>query len=154
MADLLKSTIAEAPDRLATLVEERRALERQVSELQKRLATGQTDSASETINGITFIPRDLGDVAPRELKNVAEAITKQIGSGVVTLISTAEGKGSVVVAVTKDLNDRFSAVDLVRLASAEMGGKGGGGRPDMAQAGGPQANSDAVFAAIRQIISA
>ncbi|GBR10898.1 alanine--tRNA ligase [Asaia spathodeae] len=154
MADLLKATVAEAPDRLAALVEERRALERQVSELQKRLATGQADSASETINGITFVPRDLGDVAPRELKNVAEAITKQIGSGVVALISTAEGKGSVVVAVTKDLNDRFSAVDLVRLASAEMGGKGGGGRPDMAQAGGPQANSEAVFDSLRKTLSA
>ncbi|NVN06091.1 alanine--tRNA ligase [Asaia spathodeae] len=154
MADLLKVTIAEAPDRLAALVEERRALERQVSELQKRLATGQADSASETINGITFVPRDLGDVAPRELKNVAEAITKQIGSGVVALISTAEGKGSVVVAVTKDLNDRFSAVDLVRLASAEMDGKGGGGRADMAQAGGPQANSEAVFDSLRKTLSA
>ncbi|GBQ84082.1 alanine--tRNA ligase [Asaia krungthepensis] len=154
MADLLKATVAEAPDRLAALVEERRALERQVSELQKRLATGQADSASETINGVTFVPRDLGDVAPRELKNMAEAITKQIGSGVVALISTAEGKGSVVVAVTKDLNDRFSAVDLVRLASAEMGGKGGGGRPDMAQAGGPQPNSDAVFDSLRKTLSA
>ncbi|WP_025886013.1 alanine--tRNA ligase [Asaia prunellae] len=154
MADLLKSTVAEAPDRLAALVEERRSLERQVSELQKRLATGQADSASETINGITFVPRDLGDVAPRELKNVAEAITKQIGSGIVALISTAEGKGSVVVAVTKDLNDRFSAVDLVRLAAAEMGGKGGGGRPDMAQAGGPQPNSAAVFDSLRKTLSA
>ncbi|BAT19550.1 alanine--tRNA ligase [Asaia bogorensis] len=154
MADLLKATIAEAPDRLAALVEERRALERQVSELQKRLATGQADSASESINGVTFVPRDLGDVAPRELKNMAEAITKQIGSGVVALISTAEGKGSVVVAVTKDLNDRFNAVDLVRLASAEMGGKGGGGRPDMAQAGGPQPNSDAVFDSLRNTLSA
>ncbi|MDL2172314.1 MULTISPECIES: alanine--tRNA ligase [Asaia] len=154
MADLLKATIAEAPDRLAALVEERRTLERQVSELQKRLATGQADSASESINGVTFVPRDLGDVAPRELKNMAEAITKQIGSGVVALISTAEGKGSVVVAVTKDLNDRFNAVDLVRLASAEMGGKGGGGRPDMAQAGGPQPNSDAVFDSLRKTLSA
>ncbi|WP_122039393.1 alanine--tRNA ligase [Asaia bogorensis] len=154
MADLLKATIAEAPDRLAALVEERRALERQVSELQKRLATGQADSASESINGVTFVPRDLGDVAPRELKNMAEAITKQIVSGVVALISTAEGKGSVVVAVTKDLNDRFNAVDLVRLASAEMGGKGGGGRPDMAQAGGPQPNSEAVFDSLRKTLSA
>lgn len=154
MADLLKATVAEAPDRLAALVEERRSLERQVSELQKRLATGQADSASETVNGITFVPRDLGDVAPRELKNVAEAITKQIGSGIVALISTAEGKGSVVVAVTKDLNDRFSAVDLVRIASAEMGGKGGGGRPDMAQAGGPNPNSEAVFDSLRKTLSA
>lgn len=153
MADLLKATVAEAPDRLAALVEERRALERQVSELQKRLATGQADSASETINGVTFVPRDLGDVAPRELKNMAEAIAKQIGSGIVALISTAEGKGSVVVGVTKDLNERFNAVDLVRLASAEMGGKGGGGRPDMAQAGGPQPNSEAVFESLRKTIS-
>lgn len=154
MAELLKATVSEAPDRLAALVEEKRSLERQISELQKRLATGQADAASETVNGVTFIPRDLGDVAPRELKNMAEAITRQIGSGVVALISTADGKGSVVVAVSKDLTERFNAVDLVRLASAEMGGKGGGGRPDMAQAGGPEPKADAVFAAIRAALSA
>ena len=83
--------------------------------------------------------RNLGDVPARELKGIAEAIGKQIGEGVVALVSTAEGKASVVVGVSPELTGRFSAVELVRAAAAAVGGKGGGGRPDMAQAGGPDA---------------
>jgi alanyl-tRNA synthetase len=81
--------------------------------------------------------RNLGDVPARDLKGLADAIAKQQGSGVVALVSTAEGKASIVVAVSPDLTGRTSAVDLVRAASAAVGGKGGGGRPDLAQAGGP-----------------
>ena len=153
MAALLRTTVADAPARLAVLLEERRTLEKQVSELQRRLATGEGAAGAENINGVTFAGRDLGEVSPRELKSMAEAVAKQIGSGVVALVSNAEGKGSVVIAVTPDLLDRFNAVDLVRAASAVMGGKGGGGRPDMAQAGGPNADADAVFAALRGMIA-
>ena len=86
----------------------------------------------------------------RELKGLAEAIGKQIGEGVVALVSTAEGKASVVVGVSPDLTGRFSAVELVRAAAAAVGGKGGGGRPDMAQAGGPDgAQADAALEAVR-----
>ena len=87
------------------------------------------------MNGVKLAARNLGEVPARDLKGLAEAIGKQIGSGVVALVSTAEGKASIVVGVSPDLTGRFSAVDLVRAASAAMGGKGGGGRPDMAQAG-------------------
>ncbi|WP_029604224.1 alanine--tRNA ligase [Kozakia baliensis] len=153
MAGLLKATVAEAPDRLAALIEERRTLERQVSELQRRIATGEGSAATENVNGVTLAARDLGEVAPKELKGMAEAIAKQVGSGVVALVSSAEGKGSVVIAVTPDLSDRFNAVDLVRAASAAMGGKGGGGRPDMAQAGGPNPNAKAVFDMLRERLS-
>lgn len=153
MAGLLKSTIAEAPDRLAALLDERRALERQVSELQRRLATGDGAATTETVNGVTFAPRDLGEVSPRELKGMAEAVAKQIGSGIVALVSSAEGKGSVVIAVTPDLTEKFNAVDLVRAASAAMGGKGGGGRPDMAQAGGPTPDAAAVFEMLRTTLA-
>lgn len=85
---------------------------------------------------------------------MAEAIGKQIGSGIVALVSSADGKGSVVIALTPDLTERFDAVALVREASAVMGGKGGGGRRDMAQAGGPDANAEAVFDMLRKTLSA
>ena len=92
---------------------------------------------SSEVNGVKLAARNLGEVPARDLKGLAEAIGKQIGSGVVALVSTAEGKASIVVGVSPDLTGRFNAVDLVRAASAAVGGKGGGGRPDMAQAGGP-----------------
>ena len=91
---------------------------------------------------------------PRDLKGLAESIGKQIGGGVVALVSTAEGKASIVVGVSPDLTARFSAVDLVRAAAAAVGGKGGGGRPDMAQAGGPDAaRADEALAAVRAAIA-
>jgi alanyl-tRNA synthetase len=105
----------------------------------------------EEIGGIKFSARNLGDVPARDLKSLAEAIGKQIESGIVALVSTAEGKASIVVGVSADLTARFSAVDLVRAASAAVGGKGGGGRPDMAQAGGPDgARAEEAIAAIRE----
>ncbi|MBR0558784.1 alanine--tRNA ligase [Neokomagataea anthophila] len=152
IADLLKVPVSDATSRVAALLEERKALNNQISELQRRLATGGAAESNETINGITLSARNLGDVSPKELKSLAEEITKQIGSGVVALMSAADGRGSIVIAVTKDLSERFNAVTLVREASALMGGKGGGGRPDMAQAGGPNADSDAVFAMLRKTL--
>ena len=146
---------AELPARLAVLLEERRRFEQQIAELQKKLATGAGTAAVEDVNGIRLAARNLGDVPPRELKNLADAIQKQIGSGVVALVSTAEGKASIVVGVSPDLAPRFSAVDLVRAASAAVGGKGGGGRPDLAQAGGPDAAAaDAALDAVRGALAA
>ncbi|GBR43883.1 alanyl-tRNA synthetase [Neokomagataea tanensis NBRC 106556] len=152
IADLLKVPVSDAASRVAALLEERKALNNQISDLQRRLATGGAAESNETINGITLSARNLGDVSPKELKSLAEDITKQIGSGIVALMSAADGRGSIVIAVTKDLSERFNAVTLVRAASALMGGKGGGGRPDMAQAGGPNADSDAVFAMLRKTL--
>ena len=97
-----------------------------------------------------FTARNLGDIPPRDLKGLADAIGKQQASCVVALVSTAEGKASIVVSVSSDLTPRISAVDLVRAASAAVGGKGGGGRPDLAQAGGPDgARADAALEAVR-----
>jgi alanyl-tRNA synthetase len=138
-AATLRTSPAEVPERVAALVEERKRLERQVSDLTRKLATGGSASQIEEINGVRLAARNVGDVPPRELKGLAEAIGQQLGSGVVALVSTAEGKASLVVAVSSDLTARFSAVELVRAASAALGGKGGGGRPDLAQAGGPDA---------------
>ncbi len=146
---------AEVPERVAALVEERRRLERQVAELQKKLATGGGGAEIEDVGGVKFSARNLGEVPARDLKNLAEAIREQLGSGVVALVSTAEGKASIVVGVSSDLTPRFSAVELVRAASAAVGGKGGGGRPDMAQAGGPSGDrADEALAAVRSALAA
>jgi alanyl-tRNA synthetase len=154
VATALRAAPAEVPERVAALVEERRKLERQVQELQKKLATGATTTESETIAGITLAARNLGEVPARDLKGIAEAIGQQIGEGVVALVSTAEGKASIVVAVSAGLTGRISAVDLVRAASAAVGGKGGGGRPDMAQAGGPDAaKAEDALAAVRAALA-
>jgi alanyl-tRNA synthetase len=139
IAALLKTSPGEVTERVAALVEDRKRLERQMAELQKKLATGGAEAAVEDIAGTRLAARNLGDVPPRDLKAIAEAIGTQIDEGVVALVSTAEGKASIVVAVSPGLIPRFSAIDLVRAASLAVGGKGGGGRPDLAQAGGPDA---------------
>jgi len=155
VASALRASPAEVPERVAALIEERKRLERMVSDLQKKLATGASAAAEEEIGGVKFSGRNLGDVPPRELKGLAEAIGKQLESGVVALVSTAEGKASIVVGVSADLTGRFSAVDLVRAAASAVGGKGGGGRPDLAQAGGPDAGqAEAALAAIRGVLAA
>jgi alanyl-tRNA synthetase len=155
VAAALRASPAEVPERVAALVEEKRRLERVVADLQTKLATGGGGAEAEEIGGIKFAGRNLGDVPARDLKGLAEAILKQVASGVVALVSTAEGKASVVVAVSADLTGRFSAVELVRAASAAVGGRGGGGRPDLAQAGGPDgAGADAALAAVRGALAA
>ncbi len=150
----LRASPAETVERVAALQEDRRRMERQIAELQKKLATGGASSEVEAIAGVKFAARNLGEIPPRDLKGLAETIQKQIDGGVVALVSTAEGKASIVVSVGAALAGRFSAVDLVRLAAAAVGGKGGGGRPDLAQAGGPEGGqADAALAAIRAAIT-
>jgi alanyl-tRNA synthetase len=155
VAAMLRVSPAEAPERVGVLLEDRRRLERQVSELQRKLATGSGPAEVERVGNVAVAARNLGDVPPRELKGMAEAIGNGIGSGVVAVVSTAEGKASIVVRVSPDLTERFNAVELVRKASAAVGGKGGGGRPDLAQAGGPDAAAaDAALQAVREAIAA
>jgi alanyl-tRNA synthetase len=149
-AGALRSAPAEVADRIAAMLEERKKLQAQVGELQKKLATGGGTAVAEDVGGIMLTARNLGEVPARDLKGLADAIGQQQGSGVVALVSTAEGKASIVVAVSADLTARISAVDLVRAAAAAVGGKGGGGRTDLAQAGGPDgANADEALAAVR-----
>ncbi len=153
-AAALRTSPGELSDRLAALLEDRKKLERQVAELQKKLATGGASTDIEEVAGIKLALRNMGEIPPRDLKGLAETIVKQLESGVAALVSTAEGKLSIVAAVSPDLTTRVSAVDLVRAASAAVGGKGGGGRPDLAQAGGPDAaGADAALAAVREAIS-
>ncbi len=146
-AAVLRIGPADLPARIAAMVEERRKLERELSEVRKKLATGGGGGAAapekKTIGGIAFSGRVLADVPGKDLKGIADEMKKQIGSGVIALVSTLEGKANVVVGVTDDLVSRISAVDLVRAGAAAVGGKGGGGRPDMAQAGGPEGDKAA-----------
>jgi len=157
-AAILKSSPAEVPARVQALLDERRKLERELAEARRRMATGGgagAPAAVKDVAGVKFQARLLDGVPAKELKSLADDLKKQVGSGVVALVSVADGKASVVVGVTDDLTKRLSAVDLVRAGSAALGGKGGGGRPDMAQAGGPdggqgQAALDAIERAIGQ----
>ncbi|MBL6076690.1 alanine--tRNA ligase [Belnapia sp. T18] len=146
----LRVAPAEVPARVAALVEERRRLEREVSELRKKLATGGAAAEAEAIGGLRVALRNLGDIPARDLKGVAEAILKGGTADVAALVSTAEGKASIVVGLGEAARDKADAVALVRAASAAAGGKGGGGRPEMAQAGGPDAAlADAALEAVR-----
>ncbi|MEX2201953.1 MAG: alanine--tRNA ligase [Dongiaceae bacterium] len=159
-AATLKAQPAELPQRVAALLDERRRLERELTEARKKLAMGGSGGnasgddklEAREIGGIKFASRLMDDVPAKELKGMADVLKKQLGSGVVTLIAREEGRASIVVGVTDDLTDRISAVDLVRIGSEALGGKGGGGRPDMAQAGGPDAA--AAAAAIKAIEAA
>lgn len=141
-AGALKASPADLPSRIAQLAEDRKKLERDVADLRKELALSSGAGATEApkfVNGINFISRILTDVPAKDLKPMADAFKTQVKSGVIALASSFEGKVSLVVAVTEDLTKRVSAVDLVKAGAAKLGGKGGGGRPDMAQAGGTDA---------------
>ncbi|MDX1737500.1 MAG: DHHA1 domain-containing protein, partial [Alphaproteobacteria bacterium] len=141
MAAVLKTKPLEVADRVYGLIEERKKLEKEVAELRQKLAVSGGGSSQKSdvkeINGVKFSGRVLDGLPAKELKPLVDAMKKDLGSGVIAAISVQDGKGSVVVGVTEDLTGNHSAIDLVRVASAAMGGKGGGGRPDMAQAGGP-----------------
>jgi len=161
VAAALKVSPADALARVEALVEERRRLERELTEARKKLALGGATSdgggEAETVAGVGFIGKAVTGVSPKDLKPLADAGKASLGSGVVVFVGAAEdGKASVVVAVTDDLTKRFSAVDLVRVASSALGGQGGGGRADMAQAGGPDAtkSADAIAAVKAAMLAA
>ncbi|MBI0535403.1 alanine--tRNA ligase [Roseomonas sp. KE2513] len=154
-AAALKVPASEVPARITALLEDRRKLEREIADLRRKLATGGSASEVEEVAGLRVSLRDLGEVPPRDLKGLAEAILKGGTADVVALVSSAEGKASIVVAVGEAAKGKADAVTLVRAASAAVGGKGGGGRPDMAQAGGPEGGKSAeALAAIRGALAA
>jgi alanyl-tRNA synthetase len=158
-ASALRVAPAELPGRVAALIDERRKLEREVSELRQKLAAGGggTSAAPEAkeIAGVRLATRKLDGVPAKELKPLVDTLKQQIKSGVVAVVAVNDGKASLVVGVTGDLTGRFDAVELVRVGSAAIGGKGGGGRPDMAQAGGPDgAAADAALSAIEAAMAA
>jgi alanyl-tRNA synthetase len=141
-AATLKSSPDEVPARIAALVEERRRLERELADAKKALAMGggsaKADSASpEQVNGHNFLGQVVEGLNPKDLRSTIDTMKKQLGSGIAALVAVNDGRASVAVGVTDDLAGQFSAVELVKAAVATLGGQGGGGRPDMAQGGGP-----------------
>jgi alanyl-tRNA synthetase len=161
IAATLHTPVAKVHEHVAALNEERRKLERELNEARRKLAMGGgggsgAADAVRDVAGVKFYARAISGVEMKDLKSMADEAKQSIGSGVVAIVARAEdGKASVVVAVTDDLVARHSAVDLVRIASATLGGKGGGGRPDMAQAGGPDgAQAEAALAAIEAALRA
>jgi alanyl-tRNA synthetase len=156
-AAALRTTPAELPTRVANLVEERRRLERELSETRRALANAgpSVKPAEKRIGDVAFDGRVVDGVPGRELKSLADDMKRRVGSGVVAVVSRADGKAAIVVGVTADLTHRFDAVELVRLGAEALGGKGGGGRPDMAQAGGPDAaRAEAALAAVEDGVAA
>jgi alanyl-tRNA synthetase len=162
-AAALKAAPGDLPARIAGLAEDKKRLERENAELRRKLATSGGNSVAagggdgigeREIAGFKFASRLLEDMPARELKPMADELKGRIGSGVVALVAVNDGKASLVVGVTEDLTGRLSAVDLVRAGSQALGGKGGGGRPDMAQAGGPDgAAAQAALCAIETALS-
>jgi alanyl-tRNA synthetase len=154
----LKAPLEDLPNRLSAVLDERKRLERELSEARKKLALSGAASATDqapnitVINGTSFFRLHVVGFANNELKALVDDGKQKVKSGVVAVANTApDGKAGLVVGVTQDLTERFNAVDLVRKGAEALGGKGGGGRPDMAQAGGPdgsKAKADAALAAI------
>lgn len=158
-AELLKVTPSGVVERLAKIMDERRSLERELGEARRKLALGGSaggDQDMREIAGIRFLARRVDGIKANDLKSLADEGKARLGSGVVALISVGEdGKGSVVVALTQDMAARFDAVQLVKQAAQAMGGKGGGGRRDMAQAGGPDgAQAEAAIEAVAAMLGA
>ena len=161
-ASELRTSVEDVPARIASLLEERKKLERDLSDARKKLAMGGGASASNgaaggvrEVGNVKLLARAVEGVETKDLKSLVDDGKKQIGSGVVAIVGvTEDGKAGIVVGVTADLTSRFNAVDLVRKGSEVLGGKGGGGRPDMAQAGGPDgAKADAALSAIEKAMA-
>ena len=140
----LKVPLEEMPGRVGTLLDERKRLERDLSEAKKKLAMGVGGKADgdaadvRQVNGVKLLARSVSGIELKDLRSLADEGKRQVGSGVVAIVATAaDGKAGIVVGVTDDLTKRFNAVELVKKGAEALGGKGGGGRPDMAQAGGP-----------------
>ncbi len=162
--DALKAvaaTLRTAPDevleRVAALVDERRTLERELAEARKQLALGggggAAPAADEDVGGVTFSGQVLHGLDPKDLRGLLDEAKKRMGSGVAAICAVNDGKAAFAAAVTDDLTARFSAVDLVRAGVEALGGKGGGGRPDMAQGGGPDGDkAEAAIAAARALL--
>ena len=156
VAASLKTNVNDLDNRIAGLLEERKKLENEIFNLKKSLASGGNGGAKDevkTINGIKFIGKLVPDTHPKELKAFVDEMLQRMGSGVVVLASDKDGKASLVVGVSADLTAKYNAVDLVRTAAQVVGGNGGGGRPDMAQAGGADASkiNEAIATVAKQI---
>ena len=158
-AAALKTAPADIVSRIEVLIDERRKLEKELAEAKKQLALGGSgasgDDGISEINGTKLMARILKGISPNDMKGLVDEGKAKLGSGVVALIGiNDEGRAGLIVGVTSDLTSRFNAVELVRAGSTVLGGKGGGGRPDMAQAGGPDASkAEEAISAIKAALA-
>jgi alanyl-tRNA synthetase len=157
-ASALRTTPEDVEARVTALLDERKKLERELAEAKKALALGgggaKAAAADEAIGGVTFSGQVIDGLDAKELRGLLDQEKARMGSGVAVIIAVNEGKASIAAAVTEDLVGTVSAVDLVRAGVEALGGKGGGGRPDMAQGGGPDgAAADAALAAVKAVIA-
>jgi alanyl-tRNA synthetase len=158
IAAALKTAPEEVEARVTTLVEERRRLERELAEAKKQVALGGAGGAAPTrdedIGGVKFSGQVFQGMDARELRGLLDEAKKRLGSGVAAIVAVNDGRAAFAVGVTADLTGRFNAVDLVRAGVAALGGQGGGGRPDMAQGGGPDGSkADDALATVRQALA-
>ena len=158
-ASELRVPVEDVPNRIATLLDERKRLERDLSDARKKLAMGGGGNADgadgiRNVGDVKLVARAVEGINLKDLRSLADEGKKRVGSGIVAIVGvTGDGKAGIVVGVTDDLVKRFNAVDLVKKGAEVLGGKGGGGRPDMAQAGGPDGSkADAALAAIEAAI--
>ena len=158
-ASVLRTAPEEVEARITTLVDERRKLERELAEAKKALALaggggGAAPAADENVGGVTFAGQVIDGLDAKELRGLLDQAKARIGSGIAAICAVNEGRAAFAVAVTDDLTARFSAVDLVRAGVEALGGKGGGGRPDMAQGGGPDgAKAAEAIAAVKAVLA-
>ncbi|HEY4345127.1 MAG TPA: alanine--tRNA ligase [Parvibaculum sp.] len=159
-AGALKIAAEDLPERVVSLMDERKRLERELNDAKKKLAMGGGGAAeaspAQSVGGVNIVARVLNGVNPKDLRGLIDEAKKQIVSGVVALVAVSDdGKGAIAVGVTADLTSRYNAVDLVKAGSVAMGGAGGGGRPDMAQAGGPDGDkAEAALDAVKASLAA
>ena len=158
LADQLKVPLKDVGRKVAQLNEDRRNLERELAEAKRKLAMGGGGTAApagpEDVGGFKLIARVAEGVGGKDLRGLVDEAKAKLGSGIAVFIGVNEGKAAVAVGVTDDLTEKVSAVDLVKVAAAEVGGKGGGGRPDMAQAGGPDGDkAEAALDAVRKSLA-
>ncbi|MCL6678197.1 alanine--tRNA ligase [Sphingomonas sp. RG327] len=156
-AAALKSSPEEVPARIAALVDDRKRLERELAEAKKALATGggskDDGPAPEQVNGHAFLAQVAQGLNPKDLRSTVDGMKQRLGTGIAALVAVNEGRASVAVGVTDDLTGQFNAVELVKCAVAALGGEGGGGRPDMAQGGGPDgAKANDALQAVRDAL--
>lgn len=157
-ASILRTTPEDVEARVSALMEERKKLERELAEARKALALGagaaKAENADEEVGGVKFSGQVLDGLDPKELRGLLDQAKQRLGSGVAVIVAVNEGKASIAAAVTEDLAGKVSAVDLVRAGVEALGGKGGGGRPDMAQGGGPDgANAADAIAAAKAVLA-
>ena len=161
-ASAIRAAPEEVPARITALLDERKRLEKELAEAKKALALGgggtggsTAASADQEVGGVKFSGQVIEGLDPKELRPLLDEAKQRLGSGVAAIVAVNDGKGAIAAAVTDDLTGKFSAVDLVRAGVEALGGKGGGGRPDMAQGGGPDGSkADDAIAAVKGVLAA